>query len=108
MQQSITTHYHGATNTKPARIIAKASGGTSKTFNYNWDLNADANHIAAAEALCKSLDWGGQWVGGGRDNDGFVFVDVSAALEVWPCGTKEGASYGVRRGEGFPALEGRG
>lgn len=101
MRQTIATRYLGYTATKPARISAKPSGGAPGVI-INWDSGLDIgeNHIRAAKALRDRLGWGGEWVGGGTP-DGFVFVDVSAALKVWPCGTKEGAAFGVLKGWGF-------
>lgn len=104
MRQTITTRYRGATANGPSRVIAKASGGERLSKPWDYALTTDGNHIAAAKALRDKLAWGGEWIGGGLP-DGCVFVDVSDALSVWPCGNKEGASFGIITGEGFSSRE---
>ena len=53
--QAITTKYHGPSNTQPARIIAKCWLGR---VVHLWDyrLNVEANHVAAAEKLIIKLN----------------------------------------------------
>lgn len=77
-RQTIVTKYHGPTNTRGARITAKAEAGS---MSLSWDhaLNADKNHEAAVAALVKKLGWdeaGGDWVGGAVDGVGVVWVNV--------------------------------
>lgn len=62
--QPITTKYHGPTNTRPSRIIARA-GGQSVTMSPDDStrmLHEDI-HAAAAKALAVKLGWKGEWVG---------------------------------------------
>ena len=73
MYQAIVTKYIGPTNTKPARISAKAEAGR---LICNWDhsLGVSENHRAAAEMLAERLKWtewsvlkGGALPGGNGD-----------------------------------------
>ncbi len=56
MRQAIVTRYYGPTNTKGARVLAKAAAG--KLF-VSWDdaLTVDDNHRRAAVALADSFNW---------------------------------------------------
>ena len=78
---AITTKFHGPTNTKGARITAKASNGHSITLDYHGiDASTDeAKYKHTAYALCKKMAWGGTLLGGGTA-DGFVFVFVPASV----------------------------
>lgn len=101
MRQTIATRFAGQTDHREARVIATPSGG-APSLTVPWDSSLDIgdNHIRAAKALRDRLGWRGEYVGGAT-KDGFVFVDVSPAIRAWPCGTKEGASFGVLKGWGF-------
>lgn len=73
--QSIFTKYHGPTDRRGSRIKATASGGESITVGVDNSLSDEANHHAAAVALCKKLGWSGKLVsGGGPRGKGNVYV----------------------------------
>lgn len=55
--QAIRTRYLGPTNYRGSRIKASAQAG-SVTVSYDYALNIDGNHKAAAQALVDKLDWG--------------------------------------------------
>ena len=55
--QAIETKYAGPTNHRGSRIIATTPGGHKHTQQWDYALNIDANHYAAAEALRAKLDW---------------------------------------------------
>ena len=84
--KAITTRYIGATDRKPARIIASDLDGNRITrpadgANFPYD---DA-HRAAAVALCAKLDWpGGERLIGGAVKHGMVWVFPPAAGEAPP------------------------
>lgn len=81
--QSITTHYVGATNTLPGRVKATArkasrsgpaithtESGTHYNHNEEW-------HCAAAKALAERLQWSGLWVAGGSVAEtGYNYVNI--------------------------------
>ena len=93
MSHAIITKYIPQTNTKPARIMAKAEGVAALIILYS-----EAEDIAlgraehkqgeatggysqqdvykwAAEALCKCMGWSGDLIGGGLpDQSGYCFV----------------------------------
>lgn len=77
--QSIFTKYLPATNTKGARIKAQASGSKlSLTRPYDYEADAHGNHLLAAQALAKRLNWSGTWVeGSDRGGRGNVYVNVA-------------------------------
>lgn len=66
--QTIRTRYHGPTNTKGSRFSAECEAGRIYVHK-NYALDADANHAAAALALLKKLNWGGEYAGGCFGND---------------------------------------
>lgn len=76
IHQAIETRYFGATNTKGARIKARAFGG-SATVPYDYALDHPENHKAAADALIAKLGWTGTFArGGNHAGDGYYFVNV--------------------------------
>lgn len=77
--QAIITKFIGPTNHRSARITATCSAG-SIVAQWDYSLNRERNHRAAAEKLATQLGWSGNWVGGGKpDNSGNVYVCVDGA-----------------------------
>ena len=66
--QAIRTRYHGATNTRGSRIVAKCEAGTF-SMPYNHALGTWENHATAAAILLKRLNWGKPYAGGCFGND---------------------------------------
>lgn len=54
--QAIITKFMPATDFKGARYKATAEAG-SVIVPYDHSVNTEANHIAAAKALCKKMGW---------------------------------------------------
>jgi hypothetical protein len=54
--QAIVTKYHGPTNTRGSRVTAIADAGRV-TLPWNDALSMEANHDAAALALCAKFGW---------------------------------------------------
>ncbi len=79
--KSITTKYHGPTNSRGSRV--SATDGDSR-IALSWDsaLDSDANHDAAAKALCLKLGWANQSLMRGNHNTGNVYVFDSHANRV--------------------------
>ena len=78
--QAIETKYIKATNVRGARIKASALAG-SLTVGYDYELNGDGNHAAAARALIARLGWPGTFAqGGNAAGTGYVFVNIEGAL----------------------------
>lgn len=78
--QAIVTKYVGPTNYRPGRVKATCGAG-STMVEWEHALNTDANHTAAAKALCEKMQWDGTWVSGGNpDQSGNTYVRVSAYL----------------------------
>lgn len=48
----IKTTYHGPTDHRGSRIHAAIGAGRSVSVPYDYALDSDDNHFAAAEALC--------------------------------------------------------
>ncbi len=77
--QAIETKYLGATNAKGGRIKATAWAG-SVTIGYDYALDAQGNHKAAADALITKLGWTGTFAQGGNvKGNGYYFVNVEGA-----------------------------
>ncbi|HWK13744.1 MAG TPA: hypothetical protein VNS02_05070 [Rhizobiaceae bacterium] len=85
MRQAITTKFHSPTNTRGARVTARADAG-SVSVPWNHAHGIERNHTAAARALVEKLGWGGEWHGGGLPGAGYVFVCADTAS----CFTAEG------------------
>lgn len=77
IRQAITTRYHGATDTKGARVSATAAAGR---IYLPWDhaLDIVQNHYAAAIALRDRFEWASALVGGGLSNCDYVWVLTDA------------------------------
>lgn len=71
--QSIITRFMGPTNTRGARIRAKASGGQRVISNYSHELLVAEEHDRAVKLLALRLKWGGRLVRGDIDR-GYVYV----------------------------------
>ena len=54
--QAIQTKYHGPTNCKGSRIIAKCAA-QSMVWHWRDELNIEQNHIEAAKCLANTLKW---------------------------------------------------
>lgn len=83
MRQAIITKYFGATNTRPSKVKATAEAGTV-SLSWDYELDTEGNHIAAARALAEKYGdgWSGAWFGGGT-KDGYVFVNAKEqAFEI--------------------------
>jgi hypothetical protein len=77
--QAIETKYIKATNTRGSRIKATAWGG-SVTIGYDYALDTDGAHKAAADALIAKMGWSGTFAQGGNvKGDGYYFVNVQGA-----------------------------
>lgn len=74
--QTITTKYHGATNTRGSRISATSESGQRVTIAYDDALSTEQAHRVAAQALCDKLGWHWQLVQGATKR-GYVFVPVT-------------------------------
>jgi hypothetical protein len=73
--KAISTKYLGPTDTKGSRIRAFANDVRGVTVPWNYELENEENHRAAAEALLAKMDWSGN-LAGGWVKDGMVFVFV--------------------------------
>lgn len=70
MSKAITTKYLGPTDFKGSRISATDGDGNRVSVPYEYALNSDGNHIAAATALCEKMKWKGTLVHGGLLKNG--------------------------------------
>lgn len=77
--KTISTKFLPATNYRGSRIKA-ADGDNSITLSYDHAANAEANHAAAALALCRKLNWEGA-MQGGSTKDGMVFCFLDKASQ---------------------------
>lgn len=73
--KAISTKYHGPTNTRGSRISASDSDHNRITVSFNSELDTDANHDAAAKALCVKMGWTNHpLMRGCVSSDGYVYV----------------------------------
>jgi len=70
--QVIQTKYLGPTNTKGSRIKAYTEAH-SVTVSYDYALNSEDNHMAAAKVLKDKLRWNSKMIGGHTEK-GIVFM----------------------------------
>ena len=80
--QAIVTTYHGPTNTRGSRIVARSASGQRVSLPFDWELDHDQNHCAAAVALARSLGWSGTFASGGLDADRRVHVPCVASFII--------------------------
>jgi hypothetical protein len=73
MYQAIQTKFHGPTNTRGARVSARADAGRV-IVSWDYALNVTDNHKAAAVALARRYGWPEDMVGGSLPGSGFAFV----------------------------------
>jgi hypothetical protein len=75
--RAIRTKYLGPTNNRGSRVkvIDEGYSDRPRTIAVPWDyaLNPDENHAAAARVALRRWDWSGRWVGGGL-RDGMCFA----------------------------------
>jgi len=67
--QAIRTRFIAATNTKGRKVAARSAGGSQVILPYNYSLEPEQNHAAAALALIEKLGWGGDFAGGSFNGD---------------------------------------
>lgn len=82
MYQAITTKFLAPTNHKGARIKASADAG-HVTVDWDYSLNVEGNHKAAAKALVSHLGWSGVWHGGALPGTGYAFVCQAEASDAF-------------------------
>lgn len=74
MYQAINTKFLPATNVRGSRVKAIAEAG-SVTLSWDHALNAEDNHVRAAEELARKFGWQGNWRGGALPkSSGYAFV----------------------------------
>lgn len=77
--QAIETKFIRATGRTGERVKATAWGG-SATVGYDYALDAQDNHKAAADALIAKLGWIGTFAQGANvKGNGYYFVNVEGA-----------------------------
>jgi hypothetical protein len=57
MYYAIVTKFNGPTNYRQSRISATAAGCKRRYFDWEYSLNPDSNHRAAAMALAAERGW---------------------------------------------------
>lgn len=77
--QAIETKYIGPTNFRGGRIVARCEAERI-SVSYDHALGLVENHMAAAQALAKKLDWQGTWAGGALPNT-YVWVCTTRSYE---------------------------
>lgn len=78
--QAIRTRYHGPTNNRGSRIVAKCEAG-SLSMPFDYSLNHEGNHAKAARLFVERLGWSGMFLGGEFAHD-YYWVANSEASPV--------------------------
>lgn len=83
--QAIRTRFLAPTNRRGERIAVTAAQGQRLTVSWDYALNQQDNHDAAAKALATKLGWlkHGRWFRGGFDPAGNVYVCADKTARVW-------------------------
>lgn len=80
--KAIRTTYLGPTNTKGSRVKATDGDRNSVIISWDYNLNTEENHQAAAKFLCDKMNWQGEMIMGGfLDYNVHVFVNRNYAAE---------------------------
>lgn len=90
--QTIRTKWLGPTNYRGSRIKAiSASGHSTVVVSWDYALNIQANHNAAAKALADKMAWPGEWVSGSwGELGGYVYINLSGPRDGFTSGEGEG------------------
>ncbi len=75
--KAIITKYHGPTDLNGARISASDEDSNRVYIPYPYELDGEACHRAAADELCKKMNWAGRLIGGAIKT-GYAFVFYGA------------------------------
>lgn len=73
-RQAISTRCLAPTNNRGLRIVASAEAGR-KVYDWDYELDAYANHAAAALKFAQHWGWDGEYVGGGTA-EGYCFCRI--------------------------------
>jgi len=69
---AIVTRYHGPTNTRGSRIVARTRH-FRVVVAYDHSLSLTQNHLRAADALSSTLGWEGRTIGGVLPNNDYCW-----------------------------------
>lgn len=83
--QAISVKYHGPTNTKGARMVARCDAGRV-TVPWDYGVSVERNAVAACEALLAKLGWEGTYHGGVLPDGSWAFC--TDAGDAWAFGVK--------------------
>lgn len=87
--QAIITKYIGPTNSRCSRIKATAAAG-SITVDFDYGLDYEENHTAAAQKLAAKFGWTGKWVQGCLHTGDYVHTRVAEWTEYTVAERSEG------------------
>lgn len=75
--QAIVPKYMGATNSRGSRISATSASGEKVVVPFDYGLNTEDMHAAAAVELMDKMGWSADWdYAQGSTKDGYAFVRV--------------------------------
>lgn len=66
--KAIKTKFHGPGNVRGSRVSATDEDGHRVVLDWSHTLSSEANHLAAAYALCAKMNWPGELVTGALRN----------------------------------------
>lgn len=74
-RQAIQTRFVGPTNTRGARVIARADAGRVVHY-WEYALGEAGNHAEAARKFCEQYGWYGRLACGALPGSGYAFCFV--------------------------------
>lgn len=81
--KAITVKYHGPSEVRGSRLIARDMDGNTFTLDEFDHLSREDRYRAAAAGLCRKMGWTGTLAHGGtKDAEVFVFVTAAHHFEV--------------------------
>lgn len=99
--KAITTRYLGPTETRGARIRASEGDGRSVTVPWDYSLDTEANHIAAARELCVRMGWAGALASGWQLGGTYVHTFAPSGIAAFDAlGTTDYPPFADRKPAG--------
>ena len=79
MYQAIKVTFRGPTNSRGSRFVVSAGEGRKRMTFSRYDAEIGEKNTTEAVTICAqryadAMEWKGRLVGGGLDNDSWVFV----------------------------------
>jgi hypothetical protein len=98
--KTITTLYRPATSARGAKIAAHDGDRNRYAQAWDYELDTQANHDAAARALCIQMGWTERDLVRGATKDGYVYVFYTLDARLHFTAAEHEAAIETRRARG--------